>query len=310
MKKRPKKLNKGDLIGIIAPSSPPNQQQLAASLVFLEQLGLKYKFGKSVNQINGYLAGTDQQRLDDLHEMFENPEIKGIICACGGYGAARFTDNIDFELIANNPKILWGYSDITYLHNAIGNNSNIVTFHGPMLGSDIGEEGFLESSAEMFQQLFEPTVIQYDIDFGPIHKFAAGKVTAEVVGGNLSLISNGIGTPFQLIVDGKILFIEDVGEEPYRVDCMLNQLRQAGMLDNLAGVIIGDFSKAEAKKQVPSLTLDEVFTHYFGGLEIPIVSEVKIGHCQPHFAFPIGVQVTIDADELKIMFQAGVEKGE
>ncbi|GEK34911.1 S66 peptidase family protein [Kurthia sibirica] len=310
MKQRPIALKKGDLIGIIAPSSPPKKAQLQASLAFLDKLGLRYVFGGAVNEVNGYLAGSDEERLADLHTMFADPAIKGIICACGGYGAARFTDAIDFELLAKNPKILWGYSDITFLHNAIGNNSNLVTFHGPMLASDVAEESFQSSSALQFQQLFEPTILQYDLNFGPIKTRVGGQVTAEVVGGNLSLIANGIGTPFQLDVAGKILLIEDVGEEPYRVDCMLNQLRQAGMLDQLTGVIIGDFSEAQPKKQQETLELDDVFSHYFSPLHIPVVSEVKIGHCQPHFAIPLGVEATIDADEPKITFQAGVRKGD
>src|SRR6185312_13205840 len=137
MKIRPKRLQQGDTIGIIAPSSPPNLEQLKRSLAFLEELGLSYKMGKHVENVHGYLAGTDEERLEDLHEMFADPNIAGIICAGGGYGSARYADKIDFQLMHECPKIFWGYSDITFLHTAMNLYSNIVTFHGPMLASDV-----------------------------------------------------------------------------------------------------------------------------------------------------------------------------
>ena len=307
MKKRPNRLKRGDTIGIIAPSSPPDQKSLHKSLQFIEALGLNYKIGESVNSVYGYLAGTDDERLDDLHQMFADPNIAGIICACGGYGAARYTDRINFDLIAHNPKVFWGYSDITFLHTAIERYAGFVTFHGPMLASDVGKDTFQEKSAKMFEQLFEPTVLQYDESFASIETFHPGQCQSELVGGNLSLLSNGIGTKFEVNTKGKILIIEDVDEEPYRVDCMLNQLRQAHKFDDVAGIIIADFSHAEPQKRKVSLTLDEVFEHYFGNLSIPIVKDVKIGHCQPHFAVPLGANAFLDADEKTITIQPGVK---
>ncbi|MFJ8263513.1 LD-carboxypeptidase [Rummeliibacillus sp. NPDC094406] len=307
MKRQPKKLQPGDTIGIIAPSSPPNLKSLEHSLDFLQKLGLNYKFGESLFQVNGYLAGSDDERLNDLHQMFADPSIAGIICACGGYGAARYTDRINFDLIAHNPKVFWGYSDITFLHTAIGRYSDFITFHGPMLGSDVGKDSFKEKSAKMFEQLFEPTVLQYDESFASIEMFRPGQCQGELTGGNLSLLSNGIGTKYEVDTKGKILIIEDIDEEPYRVDCMLNQLRQAGKFDNVAGVIIADFSHAEPAKRKVSLTLDEVFEHYFGKLSVPIVKDVKIGHCQPHFAVPLGANAFLDADEKTITIQPGVQ---
>lgn len=307
LKRQPKRLKRGDTIGIIAPSSPPNQKSLERSLIFLEDLGLNYKLGESVNLVNGYLAGTDDERLADLHQMFADPNIAGIICACGGYGAARYTDRINFDLITHHPKIFWGYSDITFLHTAIGRYSDFVTFHGPMLASDVGKDTFQTKSAEMFEQLFEPIVLQYNASFGSIETFHPGQCQGELTGGNLSLLSSGIGTSFEVNTKGKILIIEDVDEEPYRVDGMLNQLRLAAKFDEVAGIIIGDFSNAKPSKRKVSLTLDEVFDHYFGKLSIPIVKNVKIGHCQPHFAVPLGANAFLDADEKTITIQPGVQ---
>jgi len=307
MKIRPQRLQKGDTIGIIAPSSPPNQENLERSLAFLEKLGLKWKIGKHVKNVHGYLAGTDEERLQDLHDMFANPEIKGIICAGGGYGSARYTDKIDLQLMKENPKVFWGFSDITFLHTAMGLYSNLVTFHGPMLASCVGKDTFHELSAKMFQQLFEPMELHYTEAISPLETITAGVAQGELVGGNLSLLASGIGTKFEVDTKGKLLFIEDVGEEPYKVDGLLNQLRMAGKLKEAAGIVIGDFSDAEPKKQKETLTLDEVFADYTANLGIPVVKGFKIGHCQPHFAIPLGVGAKLDADNKTLTILPGVE---
>ncbi|ETT82120.1 LD-carboxypeptidase [Viridibacillus sp. FSL R5-0477] len=307
MKNRPMRLQKGDTIGIIAPSSPPNLESLQHSLTFLEGLGLHYKFGPSVENTHGYLAGTDEERLNDLHAMFADPTIAGIICAGGGYGSARYTDKIDFQLLANNPKILWGYSDITFLHTAIGKYSNFITFHGPMLASDVGRHTFQEKSGQMFKQLFQPMELQYTEDYSPLETMVAGVAKGEITGGNLSLLSNGLGTEFEVDTKGKLLLIEDVDEEPYRIDCMLNQLRQAGKLQDAAGIIVGDFSNTEPKKRKVSLNLEEVLTHYLGALNVPVVKGFKIGHCEPHFAIPLGAEAILNANDKTLTILPGVQ---
>lgn len=307
MKIRPQRLQQGDTIGIIAPAGPPNQESLERSLVFLEQLGLKWKFGKSVKNVHGYLAGTDEERLDDLHDMFADPTIKGIMCAKGGYGSARFADKIDYQLMQENPKIFWGFSDITFLHTAMGVYSNLVTFHGPMLATNVGKDSFDALSAKMFQQLFEPMELHYTEAIGPLETVTGGVAQGELVGGNLSLLVSGIGTKFEVDTKGKLLLIEDIGEEPYRVDGLLNQLRMAGKLNEVAGIIVGDFADATSKKGQESLTLDEVFDHYLAGLGKPVVKGFKIGHCEPHFAIPLGAGAKLDADNRTLTILPGVE---
>lgn len=307
MRIRPQRLQKGDTIGIISPSSPPNQESLDKSFAFLEQLGLKWKLGKSVRNANGYLAGTDEERLQDLHDMFADSEIKGIICAGGGYGSARYTDKIDLQLMQEKPKVFWGFSDITFLHTAMGLYSNLVTFHGPMLASCVGKDSFHALSAKMFQQLFEPMELHYTEDISPLETITGGVATGELVGGNLSLLASGIGTKFEVDTKNKLLLIEDVGEEPYRVDGLLNQLRMAGKFKDVAGIVVGDFSKAEPKKRENSLTLEEVLQHYLSDLEVPVVSGFKIGHCEPHFAVPLGVEAKLDANQKTLTILPGVE---
>lgn len=307
MKIRPKRLQRGDTIGIVAPASPPNQENLQRSLEFLEGLGLKWKFGKHVHDADGYLAGTDDDRLADLENMFTDPTISGIICAGGGYGTARYTDRLDLQLLTENPKIFWGFSDITFLHTAIGLYSNLVTFHGPMLASCVGKDSFHELSAKMFQQLFEPMELHYTEEISPLTTVSGGVAQGELVGGNLSLLASTIGTKFELDTKGKLLFIEDVGEEPYRVDGLLNQLRMAGKLADAVGFVIGDFSDTKPIKRTEEVSLDTVFNHYLGSLGKPVVKGFQIGHCEPHFAIPLGVQAKLNADQKTLTILPGVD---
>lgn len=307
MRTRPLRLQKGDTIGIIAPSSPPNLENLHRSLSFIEQLGLNVKMGKHVESVNGYLAGTDDERLSDLHDMLKDPEIKGIICAGGGYGSGRYADRIDFQLMSEQPKIFWGYSDITFLHTTIGQFANVVTFHGPMLASDVGKDTFQELSARMFNQLFEPIELHYTDEISPLTTLSGGVAQGELVGGNLSLLMSALGSKYEIDTRGKILLLEDVTEEPYQIDRMLNQLRLAGKLNEVAGIVVGDFAKSEPQKRKDTLTLQAVLEHYLGDLGKPVVSGFKIGHCQPHFAVPLGVEARLDGDAKTLTILPGVE---
>ncbi|PSL40649.1 muramoyltetrapeptide carboxypeptidase [Planomicrobium soli] len=307
MRTLPKRLKKGDTVGIIAPSSPPNLENLQKALPFLEGLGLKVKLGKSLKEKRGYLAGDDDARLADLHAMFEDPEVAGIICAGGGYGAARYADRIDYSMIKENPKVFWGYSDITFLHTAIGQYAELVTFHGPMLASDVGKEEFHERSARMFGQMFGPFELHYSEEISLLTSITGGIAEGELVGGNLSLLRSSIGTRFEIDVKGKILLIEDIDEEPFRVDEMLNQLRMARKFDEVAGIVIGDFKNPEPKKPEKSLTLDQVFDDYFSDLKVPVVKGFKIGHCEPHFSVPLGAKARLDGDGKTLTILPGVE---
>ncbi|QSS99652.1 LD-carboxypeptidase [Pontibacillus sp. ALD_SL1] len=301
----PKRLKKGDTIGVIAPASPPNLDNVKKAIPFFEQKGLNVKLGPNVSRTYGHLAGTDEERLKDLHDFFQDPNIDGIICAGGGYGTARIADLIDYDLIRNNPKIFWGYSDITFLHTAIRQQTGLTTFHGPMLGSDIGKETFDDQSRAMFDQLFSPQTLNYDESFSPLHMISKGEASGEIVGGNLSLLVTSIGTSFEIDTKGKLLLIEDIGEEPYRIDSFLNQLRQAGKFEDAAGVIVGDFSESDPKKEA-SLSLDEVLHFYFANLNKPVLSGFKIGHCLPHFAIPFGTKGTLSTPSKTLTIEPGV----
>lgn len=306
MNRRPQRLQKGDVVGIVSPSSPPDRDNLERSLAFLEQLGLQWKFAKHAKNIHGYMAGTDDERLADLEEMFQDPEVKAIICSSGGYGAGRITDRLDMTLVEENPKIFWGFSDITFLHTAIRQYTNLVTFHGSMLGPNVGTDTFEELSAKMFQQLFEPMELHYTEAISPLTSLTSGIARGEIVGGNLSVLARTLGTKYEIDTKDKILLIEAIGEDPARIDGLLNQLRMARKLEQVAGVVIGDFARTETTRKW-TLTLEEVFDDYFKEATYPVVKGFKIGHCEPHFAIPLGVEALLNADEKTLTILPGVE---
>ncbi|MGX9135928.1 S66 peptidase family protein [Rummeliibacillus sp. JY-2-4R] len=306
MKRRPPRLQKGDTVGIIAPSSPPNIERLTKAFDFLEELGLHYVLGNTVQLHNHYLAGTDEERASDLQEMIEDKAVKAIFCASGGYGAARIADKIDYLLLEENPKIFWGFSDITFLHTAIGMYSDIVTFHGPTLSS-MGRDDVTNRTKHMFEQLFQPAEIHYDESISPLTVICGGAARGELTGGNLTLIANSLGTKFEIDTTGKILLIEDIGLEPAQIDSLLNQLRQARKFEQVKGIVIGDFTNATPREYQDSPSLHELFESYFTDLNIPVVSGFKIGHCEPNVGIPLGVDAILDADHKDLAILPGVE---
>lgn len=303
---KPNRLKKGDTVGVIAPASPPNHENLERGIAFLKEIGLSVKVGKAVDQKYGYLAGTDQERLNDLHDMFLDTEVKAIFCASGGYGTARIAPYIDFDLVKKNPKIFWGYSDITFLHTAIRQEADLVTFHGPMLGSDIGKEGTHPLSKEGFHQLFEQKELIYSNELSPLETLVQGQAQGELVGGNLSLLVSTLGTSYEIDTNGKILLIEDINEEPRSVDRMLNQLKMAGKLDSVTGILVGDFCDCVSKREF-SLTLDEVIAHYVELANKPALKGFNIGHCNPHISVPLGVTATFSTDEKRLIVESGIK---
>ncbi|MBM0066668.1 S66 peptidase family protein [Alkalicoccobacillus gibsonii] len=306
---KPRPLKPGDTIGLIAPSSPPSLNQLENGIKLYEGYGLNVKIGRSIHLTDGYLAGSDIDRADDLMEMFQDPEIKGVFCAYGGYGSARMVEFIDFNVIKANPKVFWGYSDVTFLHQVICQRTGLVTFHGPMMSSDLGGEvhPFTET---YLKQVFTPTTITYDptiSDLTVLNSNEKKKVSGPIVGGNLSLLVSSLGTPYEIDTKGKLLFLEDVGEEPYRLDRMFNQLRLANKLQDAQGIIVGDFHECEPFKRKESQDVDEVVTHHLSMAGTPAIIGVQAGHCTPTLSFPLGVMATIDLTERRISIEPGVE---
>lgn len=314
----PKALRTGDTVGLITPSSyVSDPDRLALAERTARYFGLVPKFGRNVRKREGYLGGTVEERLDDLHDMFRDPEVKGVFAIRGGYGAAQLLDRIDYDLIRAHPKVFLGYSDITALHLAIHRRAGMVTFHGPITLSS-----FTPYTQTWFRKaLFETAPLGRvtnppDSDpLRPAHTLRTvrpGRARGPLIGGNLTLISTTMGTPYEIESSGSILFLEDVEEQPYSIDRMLTQLRLAGKLSAAAGVIFGECQDCRPRDFKPSyestLSVGEVVDEILGRLRAPVLSGLTIGHTDDQLTLPLGVMAKLDADRGELVIEeAGVE---
>lgn len=293
--KMPEPLNRNDTIGLVCPSSPVSGERVLACKAFVERMGYQVKVGKSCfESLHGYLAGSAKNRARDLNLMFADPKVKAIFCIRGGYGSSQIMDLLDYDMIARNPKIFVGYSDITNLNIAFHQKCNMVTFHGPMVSSNMLEH-FDDYTRERFEAAIHMKDELYLInpDLEPMKVLAPGVGKGTIVGGNLALIINLLGTFYAPDFHGKILFIEDIYESIPRIHRMLDQLRLLGIFDQLAGVIIGDFSECE-KEDNGTYSVEDFMQEFFADMKIPVISNVKCGHCHPTATIPLGVTCTID----------------
>ena len=300
---KPRALREGDTVGLVAPSSYVFEEwDLDDIPPRLASLGLRCKFGKNVRARRGYLAGTDAERLSDFHAMFADPEVAGVFCVGGGYGAERLLDRIDYALVRRNPKVFLGYSDITALHLALGSRAGLVTFHGPVALSSLPDwtRGALRKalfSAEPIGAVENPPETDPLSPAFPRHTVASGKARGRTVGGNLTLVSTTMGTPFEIDTKGKILLLEDTGEAPYRIDRMLVQLALAGKLADAAGVVWGtctDCAPSRSSFEI-SLSFSELLDELLGGIGKPVLAGVVFGHSKEKATIPLGVAAELDA---------------
>lgn len=295
---KPRSIKFGDTIGIIAPASQASEAKRDETVKQLTELGFKVKLGKSCFEKKGYLAGDDALRAEDLNSMFKDEDVDAIMCLRGGYGTTRILNLIDFKLIRKNPKIFIGYSDITAIHIALNRISKLVTFHGPMGSSDLTDDF---SRERLLNAIMNPRPIGALKNPGceGISALNGGRVEGPIIGGNLALIAATIGTPYEIDTKDRILFLEDIDEEPYSIDRMLTQLALAGKLEDAEGIILGDFKNCDPKDD-NSLSLMEVFEDRLKDLDKPIVHNLKAGHCIPKITIPLGVKAVLDADKCSI----------
>ena len=302
---RPKALRPGDTVGLITPSTPVRDpDRLALAEATLKYFGMRMKLGKNVGKRTISYQSSVEARLEDLHSMFSDREVDAVFAVRGGYGAAQLLDHIDYDLIRRNPKIFLGYSDITALHLAIHQNTGLVTFHGPVLLSS-----FSDYTQQHFRKaLFERAPIgrisnpAEQNQLRPSHTLRTirpGVASGALIGGNLTLISTLMGTPYEIETRGKIVFIEDIDEEPYRIDRMLTQLLLAGKLDGIAGLIFGECVDCKPRDYKPSFASDysfgETLDNILGGLKAPVLFGLTIGHTNDQLTLPLGVTATLDA---------------
>lgn len=297
---KPKKLNIGDTIGIISPaSSPDDLTRIQKGVLYLEKLGYRVEVGKNVGKERGYLAGKDDERLADFHSMFKNNDIKAIFCVRGGYGSGRLIDKINFNLIRNNPKIFVGYSDITALQLAIMKMTGLVTFAGPMVAVDFWQDEVNPFTEENFWRVLTSNKKIGRLQNPNSEKFYVlrrGKAEGRLMGGNLALMCSLMGSKYFPSFKDAVLLVEDIGEQPYRVDRLLNQLKLAKILKQVSGLILGRFVDCyETDQTKKTLTLNEVIADYFNSAGFPVIYNFKHGHITENITIPWGVKCSINA---------------
>jgi muramoyltetrapeptide carboxypeptidase len=308
---KPLPLQPGGTVALVAPASPPDPEAVERVRQGLEGLGFTVKVAANVLERHGYLAGEDDARAAAFMAAWTDPEVDAVFSLAGGYGVNRILPLLDFQDIARNPKVFTGFSDITALHLAIQNHTNLVTFHAPTHSATLGGDAGLRpvQYGWFWRQVYGPSyldahgnrlpsglLLPSGDDLGETRALVPGKAVGRLTGGNLALIASLVGTPYALRPDGALLFLEDVGEEPYRIDRMLSTLELAGVLDQVAGVVLGRFARCEAANPETSLTLDEVFERYFAGRPYPVLLGFPTGHVVDNVTLPYGVLAELDAD--------------
>jgi len=303
MPTKPTHLDAGDIIGVIAPASAPaNPKNIERSLARLEELGFRAKPAPNLRKRWGFLAGSDRDRAGDLMKMFADRNVKAIFCLRGGYGTARLLPRLDYDFIRSHPKILIGYSDITSLHCALLRKANLVSFHGPMLNSDLIKKrmpGFtIERLLATVTKPAPPGSICQGYTKGTVQVLRPGIASGRLIGGNISILCATMGTPYQPSFEDGILFFEDLDEVPYRFDRMLTHLLNAGVLQQVVGVAIGINSRCEDPKAKKAKeyrqSLCDVLKERLTPLKVPVVMGLPFGHVAYNATLPIGTGATLD----------------
>lgn len=298
------RLRPGDTVGLINPAGATwTPVDIDIVRETFEALGLRVKVGRHVLDRYGYLAGRDEDRAADVNAMFADPEVRGIVCVRGGWGCARILHLVDYDMVARNPKVFLGYSDITALHAALHSRTGLVTFHGP-----VGIAAWNRFNVEWLRQVvFEGEAVTFrnDDSFNPDATLVQrenrnrlirrGTARGRLLGGNLTVLSAIVGSPYLPDFGGSVLFLEDVGEAPYRVDRMMTQLALAGILDRSAAVVFGRCSDCGPGSGFGSLTLDDILVERLEPLGVPAWHGAQIGHIDRQFTLPVGGEVEVDA---------------
>ncbi len=307
---KPPGLKKGDKVGIVSPATRVHKKtDLIQGINKLKEWGLEPVLGKNVQKRYGYLAGTDEERVEDINTMLADPDIRGLFCTQGGYGSGRILPDIDYSLARKDPKIVTGKSDITSLHLGFQTQADLVTFYAPGISSWTRKYSTPYNEKYFKKAVFgqEPVGKIEPSENGPyVYTINSGQVEAPIVGGCVTMIVGLLGTPYELDLKGKILFLEDVRAEPWLFDFNLNQLKMAGKLDEPVGIVIGECKDCEVFEHLPdcptgSLSFDDVLEHYIGGLDIPAFHGLPLGHGRDLATVPMGVKSYMDADKQELI---------
>lgn len=303
----PKPLQKGARIALIGMSSAVPDGRLEPAVSAVKAYGFEPIIYESCQEKYYSFSGDDKRRAKDFEDAICDDSIDGVFCIRGGYGAARALEWVDWnrvkKAVLQNPKYFSGYSDVTAVHAALHELCGLVTWHTPMPSTeyykpiDAYTEGFLTASFAG-----QPESALYNPEQKPFQMLSAGSAKGMLVGGNLSLLSAAIGTPYDLNTKGKILFIEDIGEEPYRLDRMLVQMRQAGKFKDAAGILLGAFTDCENKEGSSDMPLGEMLTDIFSNMDKPVLSGVCCGHCLPTMSLPFGAIAEIKDGQITLHY--------
>lgn len=288
---------------VVAPASPPaNARMIDRGLAAVEALGFRPRLAKHARRRHGFLAGNDRDRAADLMRAFTDPKVQGIFCVRGGHGATRILDRLDYRLIRRNAKVFLGYSDITALNLAILKHAGLVTFHGPMIAADFARDEMPAFSVQALRRMVCEAAVPGELNVGCTSRKPAalcgGQAQGRLFGGNLTVLNTLIGTMHQPIFRGRILFIEDVDEAPYRMDRLLTHLLNAGLLQQVAGVAVGNCRDCEdARAQTAReyrQSLRDVLKERLKPLGVPVVMGLPFGHVADNATLPLGIMARLD----------------
>ncbi len=295
---KPNALKPGDSVAVVAPAAAIEREYLERGVNVLASMGYRVKVSQRVLARSGILAGDDRERANELGEYFADPEVKAIFSARGGYGCGRLLPLLDFKAMARTPKIFVGFSDATFILNALVDFAGMVSFHGPMVAMDFAR-GLSPRSLEHMQDLLGGKLGGFELEAR--ETMHPGRAQGEVIGGCLSVLVATIGTPYQPRFDGRILFLEDTGEKAYRIDRMLVQLRQSGALGRVAGIVFGAIRAIDGNEQETRL-IARFASEQTAGLGCPVLYGVEAGHGTENFTIPFGVVARIDSAARRMIF--------
>ncbi|MDP1817191.1 MAG: LD-carboxypeptidase [Leadbetterella sp.] len=307
---KPKRLKAGDTIGLVCPAAPAYSKETVEVVAeSMQALGFKVKYGKNIWKRYGYLAGNDAERAADINEMFADSNVKAILCVHGGWGCARILPLLNYQMIKNNPKVIVGYSDVTALLLGIHAQTGLVTFHGPVGGST-----WNDFSVKYFKSvLMNAEKVKYE---NPINKgdnltqvedristINRGIAKGKLIGGNLTVLCHILGSKFVPNFKNAIVFCEDVQEQPYSVDRMINHMKLCGVFEEMNGFVFGKCTKCEpGEGSYGSLTLEDLWEDHIKPTKKPAFVGSMIGHINNKFTIPIGIEAEINADQGIIQF--------
>lgn len=289
-----RRLRPGAVIGIAATASPFDRETFERGLSVLRAMGFEVAVSDSLFAAQGYLAGSDEHRAAMLQRLCEDAHIDAIMCARGGYGSLRLLPLLDYNRLRGRPKVLIGFSDVTALLAALAARCGFVTFHGPVVTS------LADASPQTLAALREAVASDAAVSIRPKTAVALrpGTVRAPMCGGNLTTLCHLLGTPFEPSFHNRILFLEDRGEAPYRIDRMLTQMKLAGCFRRIKGLVLGSFTDCGAPQEVL-----EIVENRFGDMDVPILAGIDAGHSEPNLTLPFGVPSVLDADSRILRFE-------